>query len=206
MNKTKKNGFFMAACLMLVVTMLATCIVSGTLAMFYSKGTVKGLTATVAKWSIEFNGSSISEGIDLSGLSWTIEDEPGISTGLPDSGEGYIAPGTWGYAEFTIENNGAVDADVEITGFEMPSDATSGGFSVCIAKDTPVSSGGETSFSERIKAGENITIYFCYQWLYDDEKGEGSYDSDDFDMGQSVTDLIFSDFTITATQAKEASD
>ena len=86
MNKTKKNGFFMAACLMLVVTMLATCIVSGTLAMFYSKGTVKGLTATVAKWSIEFNGSSISVEIWKRFRKWG-----GIPTGITQNVKDLLA-------------------------------------------------------------------------------------------------------------------
>lgn len=65
MNTTKKNGFLKAAGLMLAVMMLATCVLSGTMAKYSSSSKDIALEATIAKWKITANSDDISKLVSL---------------------------------------------------------------------------------------------------------------------------------------------
>ena len=112
MNKTKKNGFLKAACMMLSATMLAACVVAGTMAK-YTSNTSMSASADVAKWSIQVDGDEIQE-LSPKNLSFTIYDTNPSGEKVTDEEvtTGKIAPGTWGYAEIDIKNAGEVDADI----------------------------------------------------------------------------------------------
>ena len=206
MNKTKKKGVLMVACLMLVVTMLATCIVSGTLAIFYSDGTVSGLSLTVAPWKITVAGDEIptTSSIDLSGLSWTITPDDGVA----EPSTGTIAPGTWGYVPIEIDNQGEVDVIVKVIGFDSvtPSDVPSSlNFYIISSDSEPDSYPNEndsnlTGDGITVGKGDNITLYICFHWSF-----EGS-DTGDTEFGKEMAEsadntIKFGTMTIEVTQA-----
>ncbi len=70
----KKYGLLVAACLM-----LATCVISGTMAKYYSTSPASGLTVTVAKWGVTVGGEGtegeiIGNAISLEGVGWSIRE------------------------------------------------------------------------------------------------------------------------------------
>ena len=106
MNKTTKNSFLKAACLMLTVIMLTAYVLPETLAKYASTGTVsaEGMALTVAKWDVLVYDTTLGTGdtITVTNTEWTI-DSP-YKAGLTNA-----APGTWGYVEIQITNNSDVD-------------------------------------------------------------------------------------------------
>ncbi len=229
MNKTKKNGFFIIACLILVLTMLITCAVSATLAMYYSKGNVKNLTVKVATWSIMIGDNDIVEGdANLSGITWTV-----YSLGeVEEPAEGTIIPGTWGYAEIPIVNQSDVAADITIGGLKTfisslkntvtDSSLTNAAldFKVGIGTDASESYGGVEEYSSDTtrynaskdifsltleksgEAGDQESIYVYYKWEFELPSGKDTNDKTDTGMiGESFT---FGSLAITATQATKS--
>lgn len=216
MNEMKKEGFFKAAFLMLVVMALAVCVVSATMAKYYSKGTASGLKVTVARWEIDVANSPISTNIDLSEISWEVINKEFLG----NLTENRIAPGTWGYAAIEIVNNGDVDAMVTISGWDnfLPTDVGTGGLSFAVYVTT---SGEPDSFEsaetgdialdtienigvELEKSGGCITIYACYEWEIEAD------DSNDTSLGEAEDEddrtFSFGELTINAWQAQQEDD
>lgn len=105
--KNNKLAKFMA--LVLLVTLLAVILVSGTYAKY---------TATVARWNITLNGEDISKGTQKTlklGLFDTINDTD-FTSEESDVTAGKIAPGTTGQFEIAkLINNSDVNAQYKIT-------------------------------------------------------------------------------------------
>jgi len=123
------NKLLRLTILALLITIIAVALVSGTFAKYTT--TVSGTdTATVAKWSVELNGTDVTKsnsttfdlfgktgvydlaGVtnteDLSSATATIDDEV-IKSGKK------VAPGTWGKVSFAVANKSEVAADYAVT-------------------------------------------------------------------------------------------
>lgn len=113
--KNNKLAKFMA--LVLLVTLLAVILVSGTYAKYTTAVSAKD-TATVARWNITLNGEDISKGTQKTfklGLFDTINDTDFTSEDS-DVTAGKIAPGTTGKFEIAkLINNSDVNAQYKIT-------------------------------------------------------------------------------------------
>lgn len=113
--KNNKLAKFMA--LVLIVTLLAVILVSGTYAKYTTAVSAKD-TATVARWNITLNGEDISKGTQKTlklGLFDTINDTD-FTSEESDVTAGKIAPGTTGQFEIAkLINNSDVNAQYKIT-------------------------------------------------------------------------------------------
>lgn len=113
--KNNKLAKFMA--LVLLVTLLAVILVSGTYAKYTTSATGSD-SATVARWNITLNGEDISKGTQKTlklGLFDTINDTDFTSEDS-DVTAGKIAPGTTGKFEIAkLINNSDVNAQYKIT-------------------------------------------------------------------------------------------
>lgn len=103
--------------LVLIVTLLAVILVSGTYAKYTTAVSAKD-TATVARWNITLNGEDISKGTKKTlklGLFDTINDTD-FTSEESDVTAGKIAPGTTGQFEIAkLINNSDVNAQYKIT-------------------------------------------------------------------------------------------
>ena len=103
--------------LVLLVTLLAVILVSGTYAKYTTAVSAKD-TATVARWNITLNGEDISKGTQKTlklGLFDTINDTD-FTSEESDVTAGKIAPGTTGQFEIAkLINNSDVNAQYKIT-------------------------------------------------------------------------------------------
>ena len=103
--------------LVLLVTLLAVILVSGTYAKYTTAVSAKD-TATVARWNITLNGEDISKGTQKTlklGLFDTINDTD-FTSEESDVTAGKIAPGTTGKFEIAkLINNSDVNAQYKIT-------------------------------------------------------------------------------------------
>lgn len=113
--KNNKLAKFMA--LVLLVTLLAVILVSGTYAKYTTAVSAKD-TATVARWNITLNGEDISKWTQKTlklGLFDTINDTD-FTSEESDVTAGKIAPGTTGQFEIAkLINNSDVNAQYKIT-------------------------------------------------------------------------------------------
>ena len=113
--KNNKLAKFIA--LVLLVTLLAVILVSGTYAKYTTAVSAKD-TATVARWNITLNGEDISKGTQKTlklGLFDTINDTD-FTSEESDVTAGKIAPGTTGQFEIAkLINNSDVNAQYKIT-------------------------------------------------------------------------------------------
>ena len=214
MNNTKHIGFYKVACLLLALMLLALCAVTATLAMFYSEGSVSGLTVKVSNWSITIGGNDgsgddVTEGkgeANLGDITWTT-----YSLGTAEESEvNTIVPGTWGYAEIVVMNNSQVSADIKIEGFStfLPTgygnDALT--FKVYYEQnnnDAPSTFGSKTtdlctsanpSCSFTLEPDGTQSIFVCYKWEYKDEDetdtmGKVTSDKDDPNNKYNTADM-----------------
>ncbi len=223
MNKTKKTGVLMAACLMLAVMMFAACVIAGTMAKYTSTGTVN-TKLDVALWSFDiskagtFPQNVVSETVTLSNLSWTVN--PCETDGSAQPNENTIAPGTWGYAPIVIQNVGDVDAvvTVDVGELALPTESSESNVITdledrlvfAIMTNTPnegnIDGTNKLSSPYNIldgilvrsgKSGANtITFYLAYKWDFGtiaDAENDNKFESNVFDFGT---------FTITAQQVE----
>ena len=202
MVKKMKTGFYKAVCLMLVVMVISTCVVAGTLAKYFSTGSANA-TLTVATWRFRVNEETQTfPGIvELSSLSWTVES---IGSAMPT--ENTIAPGTWGYASITVQNIGDVDAYVTVSIAGLPTESNNK-LIFAVKKNEPkevdiVNSSIESLYDKQLvvrsgKSGTNtITFYLAYKWEF------GTTDDAEEDNALAGEVFEFGALTITATQVE----
>ncbi len=220
MNEIKKNGFLKAACLMLVVMLLAVYILPGTMAKYMSTGTASGLTVTVARWSIIVGDDDIVDGnVDLTSISWKV-DSLDEEVEVPE-GATTIIPGTWGYAEIVIKNESDVAADITIEGLSsfLPTDYGNDALKFAVvdtgSDDTPPSGFGvgddlstEDSYnftlaSRKSASGNSKTIYVCYEWAYINISDDPAESNNEADMDIVKNAPKFGTLTVIAVQAKD---
>ncbi len=239
MIKTKKNNFLKAAFFMLLaVMMLSTSLISMTIAKYSSKVEISStdLTLNVANWDIKVAGSSIKNNeINLNDIIWTIMSEKENNSDLP-IGENTIAPGTWGFAEIKIENASDVDAIVKIS-YDVKltneiNEVSKGLSYKDVIADSDADPAGLSSYEDfndkaeipsrvelktkgiEIKRQESISLYICYQWLFEKNEVNGTNeviktnvtDPDDTKMAENGVELVFSvSLSISAEQSRGSS-
>lgn len=201
MNTNKKNGFLKVAGSMMAVTMLATCVVAGTMAKYTTSSDSLSASADIAKWDIEVGTEKLA---DLSKLTFNIYDTK------PDGGKAdddevvddKIAPGTWGYANVAITNAGDVDAEISAN-YTAGSADLPAGMKVAVLTSEPINA-SEVDTSETIdktiKAGETANAYIAFKW----EIGDPTNDKNDTPFGTNAAsgsaDLELGKLSITADQ------
>ncbi len=207
MNTNKKNGFLKVAGSMMAVTMLATCVVAGTMAKYTSSKPGIAAKAQVAKWSITVDETELKS-LTMAELPFTIYDTDTATS--PDYEEKHvtenmIAPGTWGYATIEIKNAGQVNADITAD-FTKTVSGLPTGMKVTVLDEDP----GTTSVPEittetakvtvaDVKPEGVATIAVAFVWDFDDE-GKGTYDGEDTELGEKAEKLTLGNLAITATQ------
>lgn len=122
----KKNAFLRLASVLLIVTLLSTCVISGTFAKYTSQA--KGdKSIQVAAWSITVNGSQIAVKSDATQKPTLPFDLFATVLDTKDGNEeedvlkGKIAPGTKGAFTMTVANLSEVNAHIT---FDMSGSAT----------------------------------------------------------------------------------
>lgn len=112
----KKNCAMRLAALMLVLVMMTSCFVGGTFAKYTSDADVKA-TASVAKWSIDVEGTEIANATKQTvnvDLFTTLYEEDGQNTETDVAGTSLIAPGTGGSFDLDVKNLSEVNAKYDI--------------------------------------------------------------------------------------------
>lgn len=196
MTKTN-NRFLKAAGLMMAVMMLATCVISGTMAKYTSTGNATEVKANAATWNVNVDGTAI-DSYAFDDLTFTVDE---LTDGAKENSyvAGKIVPGTFGYAEITVKNEGEVDAVLSVTKSGSPT--SHNGLTLAILENAPTA---ETATSMSDATIENVdlvrssgekTIYIAYCWEFD----EANSNNDTSIQGQEIN---FGDLTLTASQAK----
>lgn len=117
-KESKRSTFMRVAGGMMVVSMLATCVISGTMAKYTSSASGSD-TARAAKWSIDVNGTNIATADTFTlDLFSTVgdegnpyEDDVDVKNG---DNENIVAPGTGGVFDIAITNDSEVTADFDL--------------------------------------------------------------------------------------------
>lgn len=196
MTKTN-NRFLKAAGLMMAVMMLATCVISGTMAKYTSSGSATSVKATAASWNINVDGEDI-ESYAFDNLTFTVDE---LTGGAKENSyeDGKIVPGTFGYAKVTVKNEGEVDAVLSVTKAGTATDHQ--GLKFAILESAP-DAATATSMSDAtisdvdlVRTNGSKTIYIAYCWEFDD----ANTNNDTNMQGQEIN---FGDLTLTASQAK----
>lgn len=198
--KNNKLAKFMA--LVLLVTLLAVILVSGTYAKYTTSATGSD-SATVARWNITLNGEDISKGTQKTlklGLFDTINDTD-FTSEESDVTAGKIAPGTTGKFEIAkLINNSDVNAQYKITysidnnnniPLEFSKDQN--------AADSEWKSLSEFSMNDFVALAKDSTQGVSTGTIYWRWKFERNDDSADTDFGINTPEVVVT-ATITVEQ------
>ena len=198
--KNNKLAKFMA--LVLLVTLLAVILVSGTYAKYTTSATGSD-SATVARWNITLNGEDISKGTQKTlklGLFDTINDTD-FTSRESDVTAGKIAPGTTGKFEIAkLINNSDVNAQYKITysidnnnniPLEFSKDQN--------AADSEWKSLSEFSMNDFVALAKDSTEGVSTGTIYWRWKFERNDDSADTDFGINTPEVVVT-ATITVEQ------
>lgn len=112
----KKNRAMRVAAMLLVLVMMTSCFVGGTFAKYTSDADVKA-TASVAKWSIDVEGTEIANATKQTvnvDLFTTLYEADGTTTETDVAGTSLIAPGTGGSFDLDVKNLSEVNAMYDI--------------------------------------------------------------------------------------------
>lgn len=197
--KNNKLAKFMA--LVLLVTLLAVILVSGTYAKYTTAVSAKD-TATVARWNITLNGEDISKGTQKTlklGLFDTINDTDFTSEDS-DVTAGKIAPGTTGKFEIAkLINNSDVNAQYKIT-YSIDNNNIPLEFSKDKnAADSEWKSLSEFSMNDFVALAKDSTEGVSTGTIYWRWKFERNDDSADTDFGINTPEVVVT-ATITVEQ------
>lgn len=191
----RDNRLLKFTVLVLLLTMLAMILVSGTYAKYTS--TAMGVdTATVAKWSIQVNGKEIAVSGDPQTLSFNLFDtiKDSDSNDENDVADGLIAPGTSGSFALEVKNASEVTASYTI-GLALTNDNN---VPLEFSTDGGVSWAETLSVSSAKTIAINATDTTTVQWRW-------AFDGDDTALGiaaqtASSVPSVTVTTTITATQ------
>lgn len=197
--KNNKLAKFMA--LVLLVTLLAVILVSGTYAKYTTSATGSD-SATVARWNITLNGEDISKGTQKTfklGLFDTINDTDFTSKDS-DVTAGKIAPGTTGKFEIAkLINNSDVNAQYKIT-YSIDNNNIPLEFSKDKnAADSEWKSLSEFSMNDFVALAKDSTEGVSTGTIYWRWKFERNDDSADTDFGINTPEVVVT-ATITVEQ------
>lgn len=197
--KNNKLAKFMA--LVLLVTLLAVILVSGTYAKYTTSATGSD-SAAVARWNITLNGEDISKGTQKTfklGLFDTINDTDFTSEDS-DVTAGKIAPGTTGKFEIAkLINNSDVNAQYKIT-YSIDNNNIPLEFSKDKnAADSEWKSLSEFSMNDFVALAKDSTEGVSTGTIYWRWKFERNDDSADTDFGINTPKVVVT-ATITVEQ------
>lgn len=189
----KKNKLMRVACALLVVTLLSTCVISGTFAKYVAQGSARN-TVQVAKWSIEYKGEKDTAATQLAvngstptvsfDLFSTVLDSDGSSE--TDVAQGKIAPGTKGAFKFTVENKSEVTAKVSFAVTEtkgnIPLTFKVNGATGTSLKKLMESEAATSRLDMPGAEGASKKVY-TVEWEWPFEREDGAKDSEDTSLG-----------------------
>jgi len=204
----KKNIPLRLATLLMIVTLLSTCLISGTFAKYIAASSGSA-SAKVASWSIAVNDSEIvTENPSIDFELFSTVNEAGGTTADTDIKSGKIAPGSGGSFAFDVDNYSDVTAKYSIA------------LTVTNNSNIPIQySTDKTNWSDSITAintalaDKNIavgaatathTVY--WRWAFEGSEAgaySGQTDATDTSLGttaQGTAPQISVTATITATQ------
>ena len=201
--KSNKLAKFMA--LVLLITLLAIILVSGTYAKYTTTATGSD-TATVAKWSIMLDTTDITKSSTKTftlNVFDTILDSDGKTKETNVATGKKIAPGTSGnFTLASLTNNSEVDAEYKVT-YSIKNDgkiplefSTDTGDSKTWTSYDKLSELNSDSFTE-IKQGASATTTTIYwRWAFSDNADATTRDTADTALGTATT---LPEVTVTAT-------
>ncbi|MBO5295113.1 MAG: hypothetical protein J6B71_07735 [Clostridia bacterium] len=207
----KNNKMMRIAAVILMMTLLTTCAISGTFAKYVS--TANGSdTARVAKWSFKVGTTDIAPSATNEftfNLFTTVYDTNNTSpnentkndTDVSDGTENtvIIAPGTWGYFDIELTNASEVTASYAISFAETTTSTVPLKFQKAIVEENaaveyPTNSWGDLNTinvaAENLAINGSTTIRVYWQWAYD------GVDTDDTALGTAQS---LANVTIKAT-------
>ena len=199
----KKNYMMRIASVLLVVVLLTTSIISGTLAKYTSSVEASAI-ATVAKWDIKVNNSKIS--VSNPNITFDLFDTVKDSNGVGDESNVVskkIAPGTSGSFAFKIENFSEVNAQytvalTEENDLDVPLQYSIDGGNTWSDSIGELATTNITNQSIDITNSEStVTVY--WRWMFDGStNGAHISQSDESDTSLGTMDTAPT-VTITAT-------
>lgn len=200
----KDNKLVKFTMFVLLITIVAIILVSGTYAKYTSEASGTA-TATVAKWSIIVNddeeiATTTPQTVTFD-LFKTINDSDG-SSAETDVASGLIAPGTVGSFELSIKNESEVNAKYaiafEVTGSDVPLEFSVNGGEWADTITAPA----ETT----LDMGESDTVNVKWRWAFEEKVGDvvnTAVDTADTALGinaQTVAPEVIVKTTLTVTQ------
>lgn len=203
MNKTKKNGFLKAACIMLSVTMLATCVVAGTMAKYTtSSGNIEA-KAQIASWKITVNEENLKD-LTTTDLDFKILDTDGADPYTEEHvANDKIAPGTWGYATVKIKNAGEVNADITANftkGDDLPAGMTVVALTGEPKSPEDVDDGKESVTAKNVAPESTADMVIAFKWEFGDPKNNDTDTTKGEAAASGSADLSLGTLKITADQ------
>ena len=204
MEKAKRSPFMRIAGVMLGASLLMTCVISGTLAKYTSAATGSA-TATVAKWSVEVNGTDIAKNDAVTFNLFDTVNEADTTTDEDNVTTGKIAPGTGGSFALKIDNKSEVDATYTIALTETNASNVPIQYSLDKAAwtdDLTAINTDQTGVTIDKETGtKTVTVY--WRWMFDGTaEGAHAGQTDETDTALGVADTaptveIAASFTAT---------
>lgn len=190
MKKVRKNYAMRISSILLILTMMSLCMVSGTFAK-YTVTTNASDTATVAKFAVKLGENELkgAKTIDVN-LFKSIYPDDKVKG---ENGKKVVAPGTSGYLPITIKNEGEVAVTARLTFEETKTKtgeidipikyAITNSESITGSEDWKTTiSGLNDSAAQSLAVGGSETPRYLH-WKWD----EGSSDENDTKLGTAET-------------------
>jgi len=183
--KGNDNKYIKFTVFILLITIVAFTLVSGTYAKYTSSVTGSD-TATVAKWSIKVGGKDIAQKEAVTfDIFNTITNEDGTAEENVAKTDGtLVAPGTMGSFKIALKNESEVTAEYKTT-YEVEAN----GIPLEFALDpngtwsSDISTINDTAFTKLAMNAETNTTTVYWRWAF----GDGATDTSDTDLGTAAT-------------------
>ncbi|MBQ7346366.1 MAG: hypothetical protein IJW55_00245 [Clostridia bacterium] len=205
----KKNKMMRLAAIVMMLTLLTTCAISGTFAKYVTKASASD-TARVAKWDITYNNDNLEDTITFD-LFNTMKDNDGTTNesetdvAKSTSDIAIIAPGTSGSFEIKLKNDSEVAAKYTValsaveTGGDIP-------IEYALSNDTDTTWTSDistlTQTNSRFEMDEEATITVYWRWVFENgtDTTLETNDGNDTTLGLAGTATVTVTANITVTQ------
>ena len=200
MKKVRKNYAMRISSILLILTMMSLCMVSGTFAK-YTVTKDGNDTATVAKFAVKLGEKELTKAekinVNLFGNTYLGGKVKGKSEG--ETEKKVVAPGTSGYLPITITNSGEVEVTAKLSFSETKTGEIPIKYAITNSESITGSEDWKTTISDlngsavqSLKVGESGTPKYLH-WKWDTEN-----DTKDTELGTAET-LAQVKVTITCT-------
>lgn len=198
MKNAKRSPFMRIAGVMLVVCLLMICVISGTMAKYTSAANGSS-TATVAKWSVEVNGTDITKDNPVTFNLFNTIKEADTETAEDNVTAGKIAPGTGGSFAMKIDNKSEVDATYTLALTET----NSGNVPIQYSLDktnwnddlTAINTANKDVEISKATGTKTVTVY--WRWAFEKDADGNTADTLLGTAGTAPTVQIAANFTAT---------